>query len=140
MLLDICLENPETGETKWVDTTGVHTTCLTYQTKELKAVAKRNLSTAAANSNSLPDALQYDPSPTLLDREAKKVEKYSRLVLMAKKQHMDGKRSSLPSFVPFVVSDFGELSPADLQERIVEQFRRKCVKQGARANGTSPQT
>ena len=137
--IDICLENPETGETKWVDTTGVHTTCLTYQTRELKAVAKRNLSATVSSSNSLPDALQYDPSPTLLDREAKKVEKYSRLILMAKKQHMDGKRSSLPSFAAFVVSDFGELSPAavDLQEWIVEQFRRKCVKQGTRANGTS---
>ena len=104
--------------------------------KRVKSSCKRNLSTAVANSNSLPDALQYDPSPTLLDREAKKVEKYSRLVLMA---NNTGKRSSLPSFAPFVVSDFGELSPAaaDLQEWIVEQFRRKCVKQGARANGTS---
>ena len=59
--------------------------------------------------------------------------------MVAKQQHMDGKRSSLPSFTPFVVSDFGELSPAavDLQEWIVEQFRKKCMKHGARADGCS---
>jgi hypothetical protein len=137
--IDICLENAETGETKWIDTTAVHTTCATYENQELKAVAKRNLSATVADVHTLPDALQFDPSPTLLAREVAKVEKYSRLLMVAKKQHMDGKRSSLPSFTPFVVSDFGELSPAavDLQEWIVEQFRKKCMKHGARADGCS---
>jgi hypothetical protein len=137
--IDICVENPETGETKWVDTTAVHTTCLSYQSKELKAVTKRRLSTDVAGLHNMPDALQYNPSPTLLDREAEKVDKYSRLVMVARKQHMDGKRSSLPTFAPFVVSDFGELSPAavDLQEWLVDQFRRKCMKQGTRADGCS---
>jgi hypothetical protein len=91
--VDICLENPNTGETKWVDTTVVHTTCATYQNKELKAVAKKNLSASVASSHGVPDSLQFAPSPALLDREAYKVEKYSRLVMVAKKQHMDGKRS-----------------------------------------------
>jgi hypothetical protein len=137
--IDICLENPETGETKWVDTTAVHTTCLSYQDKELKAIAKRNLSTAVSDLHRLPDALQFDPSPTLLDRETEKVEKYSRLIMVAKKQHIDGKRTSVPTFAPFVVSDFGELAPAavDLQEWIVDQFRRKCIKHGTRADGCS---
>jgi hypothetical protein len=137
--IDLCLENPDSGETKWVDTTVVHTTCASYENKELKAVSKRNLSAAVASAESLPDALQYDPSPSLIDREIMKVEKYSRLVLMAKKQHADGKRTVLPTFAPFVVSDFGELSPAatDLQEWIVEQFRRKCVKNKCRTDGCS---
>ncbi len=71
------------------------------------------------------DCTTYDPSPTLLDREAEKVDKYSRLVMVARKQHMDGKRSSLPTFAPFVVSDFGELSPAavDLQESVQAQVQ-----------------
>ena len=117
----------------------VHTTCASYQIKELKAVAKKNLSTAVSSSTSVPDALKYDTSPALLDREAEKVEKYSRLLLVAKKQHADRKRFSLPTFTPFAVSDFGELSPAatDLQEWIVEQFRRKCAKDKSRADGCS---
>jgi len=137
--IDICLENAETGETKWIDTTAVHTTCVSYEDKELKAVAKRNLASSMADLHSLPDALQFDPSPALLQRDIRKVEKYSRLLMIAKKQHVDGKRSSLPAFAPFSVSDFGELSPAavDLQEWIVDQFRRKCVKHGARADGCS---
>ena len=49
--------------------------------------------------------LQFAPSPALLDREALKVEKYSRLVMVAKKQHADKKRFSLPTFIPFAVSD-----------------------------------
>ena len=41
--------------------------------------------------------------------------------------------------MPFVVSDFGELSPAatDLQEWLVDQYKKKCVKQGSRADGCS---
>ena len=137
--IDICLENPDTGETKWVDTTVVHTTCASYENNELKAVAKKNLSTAVANSHGIPDALQFAPSPALLDRETKKVEKYSRLIMVAKKQYADGKRFSLPTFAPFAVSDVGELSPAatDLQEWIVEQYRRKCAKDKARKDGCS---
>jgi hypothetical protein len=135
----LCIENPDTGETKWVDTTVVHTTSASYENKELKAIAKKNLSASVASSHNVPDALQFAPSPALLDREAIKVEKYSRLVMVAKKQHADKKRFSLPTFIPFAVSDIGELSPAasDLQEWIVEQYRRKCAKDKSRPDGCS---
>jgi hypothetical protein len=131
--------NPETGETKWIDTTAVHTTCLSYENKELKAIVKRNLSTSMSDLHALPDMLQHDPSPTLLARETEKVEKYSRLLMVATKQHSDGKRTSLPTFAPFVVSDLGELAPAavSLQEWLVDQYRRKLLKYGARADGCS---
>ena len=58
---------------------------------------------------------------------------------MASKQFVDGKRSSRPAFTPFVVSDLGELGPSaiDLQEWIVEQYRRKLVKMGRRNDGCS---
>ena len=39
--VDLCIENPDTGETKWVDTTVVHTTSASYENKELKAIAKK---------------------------------------------------------------------------------------------------
>ena len=44
-----------------------------------------------------------------------------------------------PSYLPFVVSDFGELAPAaiDLQEWLVNQFCIRCVKLGRRADGCS---
>jgi hypothetical protein len=32
--------------------------------------------------------------------------------MVAKKQHTDKKRFSFPTFIPFAVSDIGELSPA----------------------------
>ena len=66
----------------------------------------------------LPRYWEQDPGPTLLEREAEKCAKYSRLVMIAAKQHLDGKRSTVPVFTPFVVSNFGELAPAaiELQE------------------------
>ena len=59
--------------------------------------------------------------------------------MVAAKQHADGKRASLPSFSPFIVSDFGEMSPAatHLQEWIIEQYRVKLKKQGRRDDGCS---
>ena len=70
--IDICLENPITGEIKWIDTTAVHTTCASYRDSELKAIAKRDLAIAMADLHSLPDMLYREPSPTLLQREALK--------------------------------------------------------------------
>ena len=54
--VDVCLENLETGETKWVDTTVVHTTCASYRVKELAAIAKRNLTEAVGDMHALPKA------------------------------------------------------------------------------------
>jgi len=101
-----------------VDVGAVHTSSPSYANAELKAIAARKLST-------LPDALEGDPSPTLLKREILKIEKYSRLITVAKKQLSEHKRNSLPKFTPFIVSDCGELAPMafDFQEWLVEQFR-----------------
>ena len=59
--------------------------------------------------------------------------------MIAAKQQRDGKRSTAPCFAPFVVSDFGELAPAalEIQEWLVNQYRLKCVKMGARSDGCS---
>ena len=67
------------------------------------------------------------------------VEKYFRLIMVATRQYSDAKRASLPKFTPFLVSDFGEMSPAavELQEWIVEQFRVRLKKQGRRDDGCS---
>ena len=62
----------------------MHTTSASYENKELKAIAKKNLSASVASSHGVPDALQFAPSPALLDREALKVEKYSRRVMVAR--------------------------------------------------------
>ena len=135
--IDVCLENTETGETKWVDASVAHPTCASYRVKELKEIAKRRLTAAVTEMHMLPQAWTQEPGPTLLDCEAKKKAKYGRLVMIAARQHLDGKRTSVPVFNPFVVSDFGEFAPAalELQEWLVNQYRRKCVKLGARADG-----
>ena len=59
--------------------------------------------------------------------------------MVATKQYADAKRASLPKFTPFIVSDFGEISPAatELQEWIVEQYRVRLKKQGRRDDGCS---
>ena len=52
--------------------------------------------------------------------------------MVAAKQYANHKRSSLPEFAPFVVSDFGEIAPAavELQEWLVSE--------GAVSLGTEP--
>ena len=137
--IDVCLENPDTGETRWVDVTVAHTSCVSYRHAEMKEINDRQMSTTVRKIHMIPDMYEFRPSPTLLSREADKMDKYGRMVIIATKQQLDGKRSTLPVFVPFVVSDFGELAPQAivLQEWIVGQYRRKCVNQGKRSNGTS---
>jgi hypothetical protein len=135
--IDVVMENLETGETKWVDASGVHTTSSSYRDKELKAIAKKKLSADIAQLHRLPDVFQGEPSPHLLLREFEKFEKYSRLAMVAKRQYLDGKRISQPSFTPFIFSDCGQLSPqaVELQDWLVDQYRRKCTKLGHRADG-----
>ena len=85
--VDVCLENAETGETKWIDTTVVHTTCASYRAKELKAAAELKLNDAVTEMHMLPRTCDRRPSPTLLEREIEKSNKYGRLVMIAAKQH-----------------------------------------------------
>jgi hypothetical protein len=139
--IDACLENRETGETRWVDVTGMHTSSCSYRDKELKALAKKKLSADIADLYKLPDVFLAEPSPNLLQREGEKIEKYSRLILTARKQFTEGKRLAIPAFSPFVFSDCGQLAPQaiELQDWIVEQYRRKCAKIGARSDGFTVQ-
>ncbi len=97
----------------------------------------RQLSKNLSVASKLPDLMRSDPSPSLVSRQTLKTEKYSRLMLVAGKQHRDGKRSKMPTFVPFAVSNLGELSPAavELHDWISDQFRLKCINEGARADG-----
>ena len=73
----------------------------------------------------------------MLQREVNKVKKYSRLMVVAKKQKTDRIRTTVPTFYPFVVSSLGELAPKayEVQEWIVAQFKRKCHNEGRRSDG-----
>ena len=57
--------------------------------------------------------------------------------MVAKKQFAEHKRPTIPKFMPFIVSDCGELSPManDLGDWLVEQYKRKLIKDGTRADG-----
>ncbi len=74
----------------------------------------------------LSDYLKTKPSPSLLKREAEKNHKYSRLITVAQKQTKDKKRLHCPSFNSFIVSDYGDVSPAaiELQEWLLQPMQR----------------
>jgi hypothetical protein len=135
--IDVAIENDDTGETKWVDVTAVHTGADSYKKKELKALANRQIAAQISANMAIPDPLKSDPSPALVERTTMKNAKYSRLLLVAKKQAAEKKRKQVPSFCTFAVSDYGEMSPAavDLQEWLVNQFKIKCEQAGRRADG-----
>ena len=135
--IDAAIENPVTGETKWTDVSIMHTSAATYIQAELKSVGEKATASNIAATFQLPDYLKATPSPSLLKREVEKNFKYSRLITVAQKQAKDKKRLQCPSFASFIVSDFGDLSPAaiELQEWIVAAYAKKCVREGARPDG-----
>ena len=137
--IDLTLEDESTGETRWVDVTAVHTAAASYVDKELKALTARQVTSCVAASLALPDPFKSDPSPTLVERTTAKFEKYSRLVLVAKKQAQELKRRQAPVFCTFAVSDFGELAPAaaDLADWVVSRYRLKCESE-RRMDGCKP--
>ena len=57
--------------------------------------------------------------------------------MIASKQFRDRKRPHDPSFAPYAVSNFGELSPAaiELHDWLSDQYRRKLLSEGPRADG-----
>jgi hypothetical protein len=137
--IDIALENETTGETWWGDVTAVHPGSASYRDRELNSLCARQIAAQVSESILVPDPFKLDPSPLLVDRTAAKLSKYSRLVLVGKKQATEKKRKQAPHFAAFAVSDYGELAPmaADLMEWLVQQFRLKCEQAGKRMDGVS---
>jgi hypothetical protein len=137
--LDLLLENESTGETWWGDVTAVHTSAESYIDRELNAVKARHIAAQVSEIILVPDPLRLDPSPLLVDRTAAKISKYSRLVLVGRKQAREKKRKQAPHFAAIAISDYGEIAPmaADLLEWLVQQFRLKCEQVGKRSDGVS---
>jgi hypothetical protein len=127
--IDLSMENPATGEVRWVDVTGVHTTSPSYSSVEMTLAQKRRLASLITQQSRLAKPPEIIPSPTILHKERAKEEKYRRLLLVAKKQATEGKRSTAPAFHPFVISDCGEVGPAgvQLQEWLVGCFRSRIA-------------
>ena len=123
--------------TKWTDVSVMHISSPSYAAGELKSVGEQINSSNITATFELPDYLKAKPSPSLLKREAEKNHKYSRLITVAQKQTKDKKRLHCPSFNSFIVSDYGDVSPAaiDLQEWLVTAYAKKCEREGARADG-----
>ena len=124
--IDLELEDPATGETKWVDATVVSTAAESYRDREFKAVMARNVSASTAAALATTDVLKFQASPIVLDRTIAKNEKYSRLLWIAKKQAQQKKRRQAPQFSAFCVSDFGELSPSafNILDWLVDKRRK----------------
>jgi hypothetical protein len=132
--IDLQLEDPTNGLTRWIDVSAVHTTSTSYLNKEYLFSSQKETSRAIASHRCIPDLL----SP-LLAREKLKIEKYSPLVVVGKRQHSQKRRASGPVFSPFVISNLGELAPmaSDLQEFLVHQYKQKLTRAGPRADGCS---
>ena len=137
--IDLAIEDPATHQTLWVDVSVVHTSSPSYLPKEIKFASEKQLSAEIASDFKLPDILQMQPSPSLLEREKLKTDKYSRLVVIAKHQHLRKQRFRTPDFKPFIISDFGELAPSaiNLQEFLVHQYKLQCSKSWPRPDGCS---
>ena len=138
--IDLELEDPATGETKWVDTTVVHTAAESYREREFKSIMARNVSTSTAAALASTDVLKFQASPIVLERSTAKCEKYSRLVWIAKKQTVQKKRRQAPQFSAFCVSDFGELSPSafNMLDLLVDKRRSLAERAGPRSDGVKP--
>jgi hypothetical protein len=138
--IDLVLEDPATGETKWIDATVVHTAAESYREREFKAVMARNVSTSTAAALAATDVLKFQASPIVLERATAKNEKYSRLLWIAKKQTQQKKRRQAPQFSAFCVSDFGELSPSafTMLDWLVDKRRSLAERASPRADGVKP--
>jgi hypothetical protein len=138
--IDLELEDPATGETKWVDATVVSTAAESYRDREFKAVMARNVSASTAAALATTDVLKFQASPIVLDRTIAKNEKYSRLLWIAKKQAQQKKRRQAPQFSAFCVSDFGELSPSafNILDWLVDKRRKLAERAAPRADGIKP--
>jgi hypothetical protein len=138
--IDVSLENEITGETVWGDVTSLHPGAESYREQEIKSLVKRQIAARVSDILVVPDPFKLDPSPTLIDRCAAKISKYSRLVQLGKKQAGQGKRGQAPRFAAIAVTDYGEISPmaAELLEWLVQQFRDKCEQEGKRSDGIDP--
>ena len=115
----------------------MHTSGASYVQAELKSVGEKLTASNISATFELPDYLKATPSPSLLKRDVEKTFKYSRLITVAAKQAKDKKCLQCPTFNPFIVSDFGDLSPAavELQEWLVAAYAKKCVREGSRLDG-----
>ena len=71
--IDVALEDPTTGQTKWVDVSAMHTTCPSYVNAEMKAIGQSLNVSNIAEAFALPDYLRQRPNPSLLKKEIGKV-------------------------------------------------------------------
>ena len=137
--IDLTIEDPGSGETKWIDVTAIHTTAPSYIQKEIKAVQKRAQTAQLAQEVKQADPTVAEQSPNIAERAQAKRDKYARLLLVAKKQQAEKKRATLPSFVPFVLADNGELGleALQLQEWLVDKYKKANLEQALR-DGVNP--
>ncbi len=97
-----------------------------------EAVSILNPTAPAANTS----------SPALGRREREKREKYSRLLMLAKRQTAKGKRADRPDFKPMVFSTNGDVAPGAeaLLEWIAGKYCALMAASPPRLDGCAPKT
>ena len=96
---------------------------------------------AAALSNGI-DPEAHTPAPCVKKVVADKVKTYAPLLHVTQQQKAKHARALAPEFVPFVVSNYGEMNEgADkLMQWITAKYRRKVLSEGrTRADGVKPE-
>ena len=96
-----------------------------------------NTDTAKANAGLPTEARPTPVGKAVEDQHQKKLTDYAGLMMLIKKQMMDGKRNTATEFHPAVCSTLGEFCSGmwKIQEEIVKMYAGKLQREGPRLDG-----
>lgn len=131
--IDLFIQDIETLEELWIDTTCIHPTCKTRLPRELAHTLKH------LNWKPSSDESRRPAGQATSDQKKVKHDLYAPLIAIAAKQHMDGIRQSNPKFLAAVTTTLGELGEDTftLQEWLTKAYRRKLLRSSDRSDGRS---
>jgi hypothetical protein len=127
--IDLNISDIINGESKWVDTTCIHSTCKTRIKAEMKHTIKKN--------EEDPRRQNFREGHAVSTQARAKHLQYAPLINVARKQLVDGIRNNASIFIPAVTSTHGEFGTEliSLIEWLTAKFTRKATFEGDREDG-----
>ena len=124
--IDLVITDPNTGTEWWIDVTAIHPTCKSRLQGEYKRTIKNN----AQLEKRLTDPRAPRGKPLV----GKAVEDHNPLLMLGKKQTIDCKRASAPTFFAVVCSTLGEFGRDTFKiiELLTASYKRKLMRAGPR--------
>ena len=125
--VDVVIKNPSNNKVYLVDGAFLHPSCANYRGPEFTSLVKRIQSADTAEDQQASNPLLWEPSKSIEAKAKSKIEKYTPLMQIISKYERDNMIDGQHSFVPFVVSSFGELSKQAycFKEELVSMFKFK---------------